>query len=117
MTPVQFGVLTVLCQQGISDIVSIGRRLGVDRITVANVLRRLERRNLVKRPLNSVDKRRKLAQVTKQGRTLVDAVQPAMIRAQRRFVHPLDSDEQAMLDKLLSKLLLTNNEASRAPLK
>ena len=117
MTPVQFGVLTVLCQQGVSDIVSIGHGLGVDRITVANVLRRLERRKLVKRSLSSVDKRRKLAQVTEQGRVLVDAVQPAMIKAQRRFVYPLNSDEEATLDKLLSKLLLANNEASRAPIK
>jgi hypothetical protein len=40
-----------------------------------------------------------------------------MIKAQRRFVYPLNSDEEATLDKLLSKLLLANNEASRAPIK
>ncbi len=117
VTPVQFGVLTVLKDGETSDLVSIAGRIGVDRVTVADVVRRLERRGLVDRPPNTADKRTKIARITKQGRTFVDAVQPAMIRAQKRFVNPLRENENAILTELLTKLILENDEVSRAPLR
>jgi DNA-binding MarR family transcriptional regulator len=117
VTPVQFGVLTVLKDTETSDLVSIARRIGVDRITVADVVRRLERRDLVDRPPNTADKRTKIARITEQGRTFVEAVQPAMIRAQKRFVNPLSKEENEVLNKLLTRLILENNEVSRAPLR
>jgi DNA-binding MarR family transcriptional regulator len=117
VTPVQFGVLTVLKDSETSDLVSIARRIGVDRITVADVVRRLERRGLVDRPPNIADKRTKIARITEQGRTFVDAVQPAMIKAQERFVDPLGKEENETLNRLLTRLILENNEVSRAPLR
>ena len=116
VTPVQFGVLTVLNQRGKSDIVTIARQIGVDRITVADVLRRLERRDFLTRPANATDKRTKQAQITEKGRTFVNAVQPAMAKAQERFIDSLNGDEQTLLRDLLSKLIMENNEASRAPM-
>lgn len=117
VTPVQFGVLTVLKDTETSDLVSIARRIGVDRITVADVVRRLERRDLVDRPPNTADKRTKIARITEKGRTFVEAVQPAMIRAQKRFVDPLAKEENEVLNSLLTRLILENNEVSRAPLR
>jgi hypothetical protein len=40
-----------------------------------------------------------------------------MIKAQRRLVSPLGAEEYETLMKLMDKLLLENNEASRAPLR
>ncbi|MCP4047371.1 MAG: MarR family transcriptional regulator [Gammaproteobacteria bacterium] len=117
VTPVQFAVLTDLRDSETSDLVSIAGRIGVDRVTVADVVRRLERRGLVDRPPNTADKRTKIARITKQGRTFVNAVQPAMIRAQKRFIDPLRENENAILTELLTKLILENDEVSRAPLK
>ena len=39
-----------------------------------------------------------------------------MIQAQRRFIEPLEDDEERVLNKLLTKLILANNNVSRAPM-
>ena len=117
ITPVQFGVLTVLYDQNPMDQVTIANQLGVDRVTVADVIRRLERRGLLERTVNPTDKRAKLTRNTEEGQAFVDAVQPEMIKAQRRFVTPLDAGENDTLMTLLTKLMEANNLASRAPLR
>lgn len=116
VTPAQFAVLTVLYYQGTLDQVSISSQIGFDRNTVADVIHRLERRGLITRPVSTTDKRAKLAQITESGKKFVDAVQPNMIKAQKRLVGPLSDREYATLMKLLDKLLSANNDASRAPL-
>jgi len=67
LTPVQFGVLTVLSHGKVRDQVTIAKMIGVDRNTAADVLRRLARRGLLERPDNPADKRTKLAKITAEG--------------------------------------------------
>jgi DNA-binding MarR family transcriptional regulator len=117
VTPAQFAVLTVLYFHGTLDQVSISSQIGFDRNTVADVVRRLEQRGLLERPPSVSDKRAKLACITNQGRVFVDTVQPAMIEAQHRLVKPLNDEEYNTLMTLMDKLLIENNEASRAPLR
>lgn len=115
LTPVQFGVLNVLYEGKTLEQVSIASQIGIDRNNAADVIRRLERRGLLQRPTSIKDKRAKLAQITDQGRELVDAVFPAMERAQRRLVSPLTDKEHRELMTLMQKLIAENNAASRAP--
>ncbi len=116
ITPVQFGVLTVLRHEDTLDQVSIAYQIGVDRNTVADVIRRMERRGLLERIASVTDKRTKLARLTEKGRGFVDGVFPAMVSAQRRFTSKLDREEQDLLMGLLRKLVVENNEESRAPM-
>ena len=117
ITPVQFGVLTVLYGRDACDQVTISNQLGVDRVTVADVVRRLEKRALLERIASTADRRAKLARITEEGCAFVDAVQPRMIQAQRRFVLPLSEEENDVLMALLTKLMEANNGAGRAPLR
>ena len=122
VTPVQFGVLTVLNAHAVNsedalDQVTIANSIGVDRNTAADVIRRLETRGLLQRPVSVTDKRAKLAKITERGREFVTSVQPAMIDAQRRFTSPLSREENDLLMGLLRKLINENNDASRAPLR
>ncbi len=116
LTPVQFAVLTVLSKNGTLDQVSIAKNIGADRNTVADVLRRLERRKLLERPPNTNDKRTKLAKITAEGSSFVEAVQPKMIEAQKRLTAPISREEYDTLNKILQKLLQGTKESSRAPL-
>lgn len=117
VTPVQFGVLTVLNDHETLDQVTIANLIGIDRNTAADVIRRLEGRGLIERPASLTDKRAKLAQITEQGKDFVASVQPAMITAQRRFTNPLSREENEQLSNLLRKLINENNDASRAPMR
>src|SRR5690606_12559083 len=49
ITPVQYGLLTILSSTSDSDQISIANRLGIDRTNVADVLRRLVGMGLVRR--------------------------------------------------------------------
>ncbi len=116
VTPVQFGVLTTLYDEDTLDQSTIAGQLGVDRVTVADVIRRLEKRNLLTRPPAIKDKRAKLARITKEGRHLVDSVHPAMVKAQHRLINPLTPKERKRLMELMRKLVEENNDESRTPM-
>jgi len=115
LTPVQFGVLDALRDGRALDQVTIAAQVGIDRNNAADVIRRLEQRGLLLRPTGTEDRRTKLAQITEEGMRMVDAVFPLMVRAQQRFVEPLDEAEYAEFLRLMAKLVVENNEAGRAP--
>lgn len=117
LTPVQFGVLTVVADGQDYDQVSIATRIGVDRNTAADVIRRLTKRGLLERPDNPSDKRTKLAKITAAGKDVVEKVQPGMIEAQLRLVNPLSEEEYRQFMRLSQKLIDANDHSSRAPWK
>ena len=117
LTPVQFGVLTVLYGEEALDQVTIASKLGIDRNNAADVIRRLEKRGLLERPCSLGDRRAKLAQITALGIEVVERMHPQMESAQRRLVEPLSEVEYNQLVALMSKVINGNNEASRAPLR
>lgn len=115
LTPVQFGVLTVLLDGEVRDQVTIAALIGVDRNTAAEVIRRLAKRALLERPDDPKDKRTKLAKITQDGKKLVEKVQPGMVKAQVRLIDPLSDDEYALFMELTQKLISANDLSSRAP--
>ncbi len=117
LTPVQFGVLTVLKDGRASDQVSIAIKIGVDRNTAADVIRRLASRGLLERPSNPSDKRTKLAKITAEGARIVELVEPCMINAQTRLIGPFSDDEYQQFMGLMDKLIQANDHSSRAPWK
>lgn len=117
LTPVQFGVLTVLGDDAVRDQVTIAQMIGVDRNTAADVIRRLANRGLLTRPENVKDKRTKLAKITELGKQLVKDVEPGMISAQLKLTSVLSEDEYSQFMRLALKLVNANDHNSRAPWK
>jgi len=116
ITPVQYGLLTVLYSGNALDQVTLATEVGIDRTSGADVMRRLERRGLLVRVQSKEDRRAKLVQITDEGKALVRAMQPSMERAQQRLLAPLKAAEQESFVKLMQQLILANNSASRAPM-
>ncbi len=117
LTPIQFGVLTVLDDGKARDQVTIATMIGVDRNTAADVIRRLEKRELLERPDDPSDKRTRKARITTLGKQLVANVKPGMMQAQTRLVSPLSDEEYQLYMHLTLKLLDANDHSSRAPWK
>ena len=115
LTPIQFGVLTVLKDGKERDQVTIAYSIGIDRNTAADVISRLEKRRLLVRPNNPSDRRTKLAKITARGQAIVDTVVPGMIEAQKRLVAPLSNEEYETFMSLTLKLVTENDHNSRAP--
>ena len=98
------------------DQITLSSAVGVDRVSGADVIRRLARRGLVLCEHSARDRRAKVVRITEKGKELVDASRPSMVRAQERFVEPLSKEERRQFIALIRKLIEANNDASRAPL-
>ncbi len=115
MTPVQFGVLTALSLNPWLDQTAIGSELGLDRTTTADVLKRLEEKNLIMRRMSPTDRRSRQSMITEEGFRAMKSLHESMMAAQRRLLAPLSPRNQEVFLKLLSTLVDANNEYSRAP--
>ncbi|MEI4197218.1 MarR family winged helix-turn-helix transcriptional regulator [Roseovarius sp. E0-M6] len=116
ITPVQFGMLSVLQGGEEMDQLTLSTSVGVDRTSGADVIRRLERRGLLVRTPSERDRRAKLIRITEAGVAYVKRVRPMMARAQERFVEPLTDTEREEFYRLINKMVDANNTASRAPM-
>lgn len=117
ITPIQYGLLSVLADSPGLDQLSLAEELGIDRANVADVLNRLETRGLVNRVSSKEDKRRKLCSVTGEGLAFVHKHYANMQRAQERLLYPLDAAQRAEFIQLVQMVVEANNHLGRAPLR
>jgi DNA-binding MarR family transcriptional regulator len=117
ITPVQFGLLTILDGKSPLDQVTLAAEVGIDRTNVADVVTRLESRGLVERRANQSDRRTRLVSITDDGRTFRQRVQEGMEIAQERFLAPLGEEDRRLFMRLLRDLIEANNETGRAALR
>lgn len=117
VTPVQYGLLTILSTNPNSDQVTLANALGIDRTNVADVLRRLEQSGLIHRERGVNDRRMVLARLSSAGEELVESMHPHMARAQERLLSVLSEDERETFLSMLMRMLEANNQHGRAPLR
>jgi MarR family transcriptional regulator, lower aerobic nicotinate degradation pathway regulator len=115
ITPVQYAVLQTVRNSPNVDQRTLAATIGFDTSTIAGVVDRLEGRQLLVRNTSTDDKRVRLLTLTPEGQTLLDAVIPAMLRAQVRMLAPLNEKQRAEFMKALRILVKANNAVSRAP--
>jgi DNA-binding MarR family transcriptional regulator len=117
ITPVQYGLLTTLSERPGLDQTSLCAEVGVDRTTMADVLRRLEERGLVKREPSPHDGRLKIANITAKGRRTMKDMYGSMREAQVRFLDPLSAEDRVHFVRMMMQLVEGNNQYGRTSLK
>ena len=117
ITPVQYGILTVLSLNPWLDQTAIGYELGLDRTTSADVIKRLEEKGWVERRVNPSDRRSRQVLTTPEGLRVMAQLQESMARSQQRLLQPLSPRDQKIFMSLLSELVEANNQYGRAVLK
>ena len=117
ITPVQHGVLSVLLNEPYLDQSSIGLKVGLDRTTSADVIKRLADKGLVGRRVNPEDRRSRQSFITDEGIRIMKQLRKGMIRSQERLLEPLNQEERDTFVQLLSRLVEENNQYGRAALK
>lgn len=113
VTPVQYGLLSILVDMPGIDQFSLAEELGIDRANVHDVLKRLESRKLLVRVVDPHNRRRKLCLATQEGVDFVAKHQAGMQKAQQRLLDPLPNGERSMFLDLLLKLVDANNDFGR----
>ncbi len=115
VTPVQYAALQAVGNTPGVDQRTLAGTIGFDTSTIASVIDRLEVRGLVQRSASEADRRVRLLTLTAEGSRLLDAMVPAMLRAQERMLAPLPKQERAEFMRMLRALVDANNDLSRAP--
>ena len=117
VTPVQFGLLSILINRPGIDQATIGAELGLDPANVAEILRRLEDRGLLTRLVDPLNRRRKLCLATVGGKKFVQRYQKDMQLSQQQLLSPLNPAERQVFMDLLGRLVEGNNESGRTSLR
>lgn len=115
LTPVQYAAMQTVANTPAFDQRTLASTVGFDTSTIGGVIDRLEARGLISRSASPTDRRVRLLTLTDAGRALLQAITPAMLRAQERMLAPLAKKERAEFMRMLRVLVAANNELSRAP--
>jgi DNA-binding MarR family transcriptional regulator len=117
ITAVQYSLLTALAEHGEMDQNTLALEIGLERSSVAEVLPRLEARELIARQQSPQDGRVKLVKLTRKGKSVVRRMDEAVQRAHDRTIELLDEDERDLFMLQLIRLVEANNDRSMAPLR
>jgi DNA-binding MarR family transcriptional regulator len=114
LTPRQFTVLTAVEQnEGLSQ-TDLVRLTGIDRSTLADMISRLLKRDMLARKRTESDARANAVRITAAGRKALKGVGAAVARAESHILDPLPAGKRAEFMKLLS---LIANAASTGEMK
>ncbi len=117
VTPIQYGLLSILVDRPGLDQLSLAEELGIDRANVGDVLQRLQQRRLLTRVIDPNDKRRKICLPTRSGIAFVRKYHDSMQHTQQRLLKPLNPEQRETFTTLLRRLVSQNNDVGRARLK
>lgn len=104
LTTPQFGVLEALYHLGPLTLGELAGKLLVTGGNITYVMDRLEREGLVTRVRSETDRRVVTADLTDEGRAVLDRIFPAHARMIEEAVSVLTPEERAELQQLLKKL-------------
>ena len=113
VTPIQYGLLSILVNSPGIDQTMLGEELGLDPANIAEILKRLEARGLVSREIDPSNRRRKLCVATIEGEQFVSRYQKDMQHSQQQLLSPLEPHERELFMNLLMRLVQGNNENRR----
>lgn len=113
ITPMQFSILVVLSDKSGVDQTALGAFASLDKATVGEIVKRLERKGLLTRTRHAQDRRSFTVQLTEEGADLVKNMKQRIDRVHERLVEPLDNEERLVFIRMLRKIVGSLNETSR----
>lgn len=105
VTSVQFGVLMTLAEHPESSQREICDALDLDRSTIADIVQRLQRRGLIARRRDDVDRRRNTLRLTEFGESEYAALLPRVQSLDAALTRGLSATESEQLRHLLALML------------
>lgn len=104
ITPRQLVVLqSVMAEEGLSQ-TDLVNRTGIDRSTIADIVRRMQTKGLIKRKRTKSDARVYAVSLTEKSRKILVKAVPAASRADEALLAPLNETQRARLFQYLGKI-------------
>ena len=105
LTTRQFAVLIAVSNNRDISQTGLVQVTGIDRSTVAEIVKRLLKRNLIKRRRTRLDARAYAVRLTEEGEALLRSAEPAAHRAEIRLVAALNGQKGPHLAEALAHLV------------
>jgi DNA-binding MarR family transcriptional regulator len=103
LTPRQLAVLMTVAQnEGLSQ-TGLVDRTGIDRSTLADIVRRMQRKGLLQRRRTKEDARAYAVKLTEEGRRVLRSAEPVAKRVDERILDALPTRQR---DQFISDLLM-----------
>ena len=105
LTPRQYAVLVSVAEnEGLSQ-TGLVDRTGIDRSTLADIIRRMLRKGLLQRKRTKEDARAYSVRLTEEGRQLLDAAKPGAQRAEDRLLSALPPDQRGRFLEAMASIV------------
>lgn len=117
LTPMQYAALAAVEEHPGVDQITLAGMIAHDRTTIAGVIDRLARKELVVREVSPTDRRARTLSITETGSDVMRRIEPAVRATQQKLLGGLDAAEGEQLVALMRKAIDALNAQSRAPLK
>ena len=114
ITPRQFAVLSCVARNKNLSQSDIVNKTGIDRSTLADIVRRLSGQGLLERSRTREDARRYAVRLTQKGSDLFNQVQPAATAADNHILSCLHADDRKALLDALCRIVKTMDSRTRA---
>lgn len=113
ITPIQWGVMAAILEEPGTGQKHIAKRVGIDPVTLGQMIDALEKKGLVKRQTDPGDRRGRQLFLTRRGTELRLRLRPSMLEAQERLLAPLTKTERAALLDMLARVVVANGSYAR----
>ncbi|MCO5995509.1 MarR family winged helix-turn-helix transcriptional regulator [Actinoallomurus rhizosphaericola] len=110
LTGPQFTVLGTLYEHGSMDQGTLGQHAGLDKSTAAPIVERLRGRGLLMTRRDTADARRKLLDLTPEGRRMVIKAAPFAAQVDERLLATLGANEREKFFRLVHRVLAADTE-------
>lgn len=113
ITSAQYSILAVLARVGEASQRELCDEVDLDRSTIADLVRRMEKAGLIARQRAAGDARRNVVTLTEHGAAEHARLVPRVVEVQRELVGHLDSSEAAALFRGLWQMLERSDVTDR----
>ena len=113
LTPGEYGGLAAVDDGPGIDQRRLAATLGIDVVSVGQMIDRLETAGWIERRMDPRDRRVRLLSATAEGSALRAGLRPAALRAQERIMAMLSREEQVLFLDLLTRIVEGNQSYAR----
>ncbi len=110
ITPIQYGVLGCIWEFDMHNPKDIAAHLGVENSTISGILERMENKGLIRRMIDSTDRRYIYIELTDVSRDLEIPVRTVVTEVDRKVLEIFNEEEEAALKNALRRLYMQSIE-------
>lgn len=115
LTPRQFAVLSSIAQKEGASQTDLVAMTGIDRSTLADIVRRMLKKGLVQRRRTKEDARAYAVKLTEDGRRTLRKAAPLVGRVDQRILDAIPASQRNAFIDMLSTIVETLGEEDEAP--